>query len=1264
MNRPLSHRSAWIIAGPVLVLLVFTVTVGGTQQDDTDGPPTGSARDSIHSRPLNTRPTRGGSLFQSLDPSATGLDHLNPLRFDHERWIRFTTTFAGGGVAIGDYDRDGRPDVFITGQLTDSKLYRQTGDFRFTDVTERTGIHTRDRWSSGAAFADVNDDGWLDLYVCNYRSANELYINKGDGTFAERAADYHLDYDLPSVKPVFSDYDRDGDLDLYLLTWREIDLGSPTRGCEMIGSSPHLRVRRADRKDCQVFNPEGREPIIKKAGYRDLLLRNDQGMFTDVTKTAGLQAFDIGNDAVWTDYNRDGWPDLYVANDFWDPDHLYRNEGDGSFTEVTERLLPHTPFASMGVAAGDLNGDGWPDLVGSDMAGTTHERRKRGMGRLSEFDLWFLTSSKPPQYIRNTVYLNSERHRFREVAFLTGMARTGWTWSVKIHDLNLDGRRDVLFTNGMTKDLIDSDYQNRVNRMTKVYKERFDRAQRRNRGPSPEKWREIWSDTRRHLLKEAPGRREKNMVFQNRGRYQFAESGSNWGFDQRGISFGAAVADLDRDGDLDLVVNNLGDPVSVYENTTADGHGLLVRLKGRESNSYGIGAHLTLVTPEGRQVRYHNPYEGFMSADEPFVHFGLREADRIEKLIIHWPSGLRQTVTGLKPDRFYTVTEPDPGQEEISQSTPGRFRQKTKSDPLFHTSELDFTHSESDFDDMEVQPLLPWKHSRLGPGLAWGDPNGDGTPDLFVGGAAGEAGRLFINRDGKLEPSGKGPWHADADHEDMAALWIDVNGDGDQDLFVASGSSEFRSGAPELEDRIYLNDGDGTFSAAPEKMLPAARVYSGSAAAVDYDRDGDLDLFVGGRMVPRHYPETPRSRLLENRDGRLVDVTGEIAPGLERTGMVTSALWTDANDDGWVDLMLTAERGPIRYFVNRGGKKLVERTKEAGLADTNGLWNGITGTDVNRDGRMEYVVTNFGRNTRYHASPDRPYLLYHGDFNGDGRRELVEALYEGKTLYPYRGRSFSARSMPFIKEKFKTVRSYAQASLSDVYTDDKLRKAGRLAVNRLDSVVLINREKGLFDVRSISVEAQFAPGFGVVASSFDGCPGPDLFLAQNFFSTHPEIGHMDGGVGLVMTSENRDRFRAVSPGRSGISLSGDMMGAAAADVNRDGRPDLAVSRNDAGLVLLKQQSTNDRPPTRIRLIPGEDGTIAGTRVTLRSGDRILGAHEVYAGGGYLSQSSPIIYTVLPPDLNRFTIRTRWPDGTVQQTQVRRARPERIRLEHP
>jgi len=671
-----------------LCVLLFLVGGPGIGQDETSG----ADRTNVSSVPLPDRAGGRGMLFQDRPPNETGLRHTNPLQLTPSRWFYFGSSFAGGGVAIGDYDRDGRPDVFVTGHLTDSKLFRQTAAFQFENVTGKAGLETRDRWSSGASFVDLNDDGWLDLYLCNYMSPNQLYINQGDGTFTEQAAKYHLDLNRPSVTAVFADYDRDGDLDLYLLTWRKVRFSSPVEDCETVGSGDRLRVKRSDRNMCQVIHPAGREPVVRQAGYQDHLLRNDGDLFIDVTERAGLVNYDIGNDASWIDYNRDGWPDLYVANDHWDPDRLYRNDGDGTFTEVTERAVPHIPFSSMGIASGDLTGNGFSDLVATDMAGVTHQLRKKTMtDDKGDFWNWFVSSRKPLQYFRNSVYLNSTPYGFREAAFLTGMARTSWTWSVKIRDLNNSGRSDVYFTTGMTRSLMDRDYHDRSRKLYRMYRDRDTRSSGQERGGIMGGADSKLARHQRDLFKQAPSGRRTNLVFRNRGDLRFERGGGTWGLEEKGISFGAAFADLDRDGDLDLVTNNLGDPVGVYENTGASHHRVLIRLKGRKSNSYGVGARVTLVTSGGRQVRYHNPYEGFMSADEPLLHVGLGEREQIQRGIIRWPSGTKQVLRNLRADRFYMMTEPaGDGPQGDATGAEGRGHERSS---LFTASELGFTHS-------------------------------------------------------------------------------------------------------------------------------------------------------------------------------------------------------------------------------------------------------------------------------------------------------------------------------------------------------------------------------------------------------------------------------------------------------------------------------------------------------------------------------------------------------------------------------------------
>ncbi|MFC1758756.1 FG-GAP-like repeat-containing protein [Planctomycetota bacterium] len=1143
----------------------------------------------------------------------TGVDFIAPIDVAHPRKYLYHSGFMSGGVAIGDVDGDDRPDLFLVSGPGENKLYRQTSTWKFEDITDSADIAGGSAWGAGAAMVDVDNDGDLDIYVCNYDSPNQLYLNDGKGHFADVASDSGLDLVDASLQPAFCDYDRDGDLDLYVTTYRYY--------CPE-GVPPELRDKRTLTLKKLAKFPKYLHAVrgadgklkIRPVGRPDRLFRNDgQGHFTDVTAASGIQGPGFGLSSVWWDYDQDGWPDLYVANDFNDPDRLYKNNRNGTFTESIDEVVPHTSNTSMGSDLGDINNDGRIDFLVADMSATTHFMQKLTMGAMgaSQAEMEQLT---PHQYMRNALYLNTGGPRLMEVAYLASLADTDWTWAVKIADLDNDGLSDVFITNGITRSFNSADVK--VDRSQLMVKSEF----------------EVYEKT-------AP-RREQNRVYRNHGDLHFTEQSESWNLDHVGISSSAAYADMDRDGDLDLVVMNLDEPVSVYRNDAARGHRILLRLVGRQSNRHGIGATVRLHSEAGTEkVRMLMPNTGFQSSNEPIVHFGMGEEATIARLEVHWPSGHRQSFKQLPADQFYTITEPggEPPSDAVSKTTETMFvRSKSLND---------IRHREQPYNDFGRQPLLPHKLSQLGPGQAWGDVDGDGLEDVYLGGAKGQAGSLLHNLgEGKFVPR-PGPWDADKDFEDMGSLLLDIDGDNDLDLYVVSGGVECDINDVALRDRLFLNDGKGNFSRAPTDSVPDLRDSGSVVSACDFDRDGDLDLFVGGRVVPGKYPSAASSRLLRNDDGRLVDATPQFAPGLLNGGLVTAAVWSDATGDGWPDLIVTREWGSVMLWKNDQGRKLVDRSADSGLEGRTGWWNGVASADLDGDGDFDYVVTNFGLNTKYHASDDKPALLYYGDFEGEGRAKLVEAEHENAVIYPVRGKSCSTRAMPFLGEKFTTYTDFARASLGDIYTPQCLNDAQRFAATTLESGVLLNDGQGQFSFHPLPRVAQASPAFGVVISDFNGDRHPDIYLVQNFYSPQWETGRMDGGLSLLLLGNGDGTFRPVMPGTSGLSVHGDAKSVAVTDLDGDSWPDLVVGVNDDNVVTFRNLGLGENKMVTVKLTgPRGNPTAVGAKVKIDLVDGSSQVAEVYAGSGYLTQSSPSLNFGLGEDGVVGRVEVTWPDG--------------------
>ncbi|MCP5541313.1 MAG: VCBS repeat-containing protein [Akkermansiaceae bacterium] len=1207
----------------------------------------------IESKPLAepARPPGGATLMRLLPPAETGVDMVIPIDGNHPLRRAYHSSSACAAVAIGDLDLDGRPDVYAGNGPGDNCLYLQRDSLRFENVAPALGVTGGEAaWGVGVSLVDFDNDGDLDIYVCNYDYPNQLYVNllidhgvRGkELKFEERAATLGLDATEGSVVSAFADYDRDGDLDMYLLThqiYREG--GRPMEPIRIFEQGGRFTVEDKWKRWYDVEQDkrgDNGEFLYTEAGRPDYLFRNDgEAGFTNVTAAAGITTErHWGNSSTWWDYNRDGWPDLYVGNDFKSPDFLYRNNGDGTFTEVSKGLFRHTTWFSMGAVQSDFNNDGLVDFVIADMMPRTHYMQKASMASMASRQEELVNVDGVNQIMRNTFHINTGTNHFMEGAWMADIAHTEWTWAIRGADFDNDGLSDLFFCNGVPRQFNHSDLPP-INHQTLVGKTHWDHYE--------------------HTTE----RREQNMAFHNLGDFQFEDVSEKWGLAHVGMSYGASLGDLDGDGRLELLTSNLADPLSVYWNAGDSGNRVVVELRGKQSNPRGVGSTLTAVTPDGaRQTRQFFPYGGFLDADEPLVHFGLGKNETIAELRVDWPSGQVQVFKNLEVNRRHIITEPD---EPAAKGAP--VTSEAPKNPWFVASPAlaGFRHVEREYDDFARQPLLPFKLSQLGPGQAWGDIDGDGDADLFLGGAAGQPGQLFENRtepgSGEivLQPLPAPLLSIDAEHEDMGATFVDVDADGDLDLYVGSGSVECDPGADLLRDRLYLNDGKGEFTRAAEGTLPDSRESTGAVAAADFDRDGDLDLFVGARSIPGDYPLSPRSVLLRNEGGKFADITATIAPRLAECGMVTSALWSDADNDGWSDLFVTTDLGPIRLFKNREGK-LAEATEEAGLAGkglaTLGWWAGIDGRDIDNDGDIDYVATNLGRNTLYRASLEFPELTFYGDFDESGKSHIVQARFVvehgKKSCYPRATFVDAARAMPYIADVMQTFDNYAKRDIFGIYDTQKLESALQIKTNCMDSSVLINDGTGKFAFVPLPHLAQMSPGFGVVLRDIDLDGRVDCYLVQNHFTPPDEIGEMASGLSLLLrgTGDAARPFEPVWPAETGLEVPGDAKSLATADLNADGYEDLVVGVNNAEPVIFVNAAAANRDtrPFTVQL-KGKAGnpSAVGARVTVKAGDLAPQTAEVGGGGSYLAQSTGALTFAVPKESgSEITVEIRWPDG--------------------
>jgi hypothetical protein len=1073
--------------------------------------------------PFAARPAipAGGRTFECLDSAAIGLtvpNVFNDPRMWGQRFRELTLGAVETGIAVADFNGDGRPDIFAVSKNGPCALYQQEPGFKFRDVAAAAGVAVADGPTSntGATVVDINQDGRPDLYVCRYDLPNLLFVNNGDGTFTERAHEYGLDLKDASVHATFADYDRDGALDCYLVT-NILDFAK---------------------------SPQGR---------RAYLLHNDgHGRFTDVTAKSGIWGLTQGHTALWFDANHDGWPDIYAANDFETPDRLYLNKGDGTFTDVIDQRLPHVTYFSMGADAGDLNNDGLVDFMITDMRDRSHAEYMTGMEEIGR-GLWEMerVSELIPQYMWNAVYLNTGTERFTEVAHLTGMEATGWTWSARLADLDNDGRLDVFITAGMIRNFIDADL-----------------VDKQNVAPTLAARAAIW--------KHAAPRRETTLAYRNLGELAFADVSAAWGLDEKTVAFGCAVADLDGDGALDLVYANYAAPPTIVRNRSA-GHSVEFKLSGRAPNLDAIGAELRIETAAGVQMRQLFTERGIVASEPPVAHFGLGAETAIRRLTIHWPRGQVQVLENLPADHRITIPEPA---EPAAAPPPAEIRTPVAAGAMLSECAgplgLRYTAAVRPFDELTRQRLLPRRLNGQGPALATADVNGDGLADVFVAGLAGQAGCLFLAQpDGTYVPAPAQPWSAASEADDVGAAFLDVNGDGHPDLFISAGGVQVDRGQPLLNDRVYLNDSHGNFHPAPEGTLPADGESTGAAASADFDGDERADLFVGGRVVPGRYPSTPRSFLYRNVGGKLVDITDSVAPGLRDVGMVTAAVWADVDGDRRPDLVVTTDWGAVRYFHNRDGQALEDFTARAGLAGLTGWWSALAVADVNGDGRLDLIAGNTGLNTKYHATAAEPAELFVGDLDGSGREQLIEAGYEHGQLVPRRGRSKLAYAYPWLARKFPTYQAYAKASLTDIFGAEKLAGARRLTATELASGVFIQQADGTFRFAPLPRAAQVAQINALVAADLDGDGQLDLLCVGNDFGPEPTTGRFDGGVGVVLQGDGHGGFTTLRPAQSGLIVPGEARSAILVPSRQGIR--IAVGCNRGPLQLFQRNAGHPAP---------------------------------------------------------------------------------------
>lgn len=1050
-------------------------------------------------------------LFKKLGPENTGVYFNNQITSSDSLNIQnYPFMYNGGGVAIGDINNDGLSDLIFSGNMVSNRLYLNKGDMKFEDVTESAGVRTNG-WASGISMVDINSDGYLDIYVSMVspeyadpdKRANLLFINNGDTTFTERAAEYNLDFKGHTIQAAFLDYDRDGDLDVYLLN-----------------HSPGTFSRNQDVQEPSSF------PGQTSTSYDELYRNDGNGSYTRVTEEAGLlKEVGFGLGIAVSDVNRDGWPDIYISNDLLPDDVLYINNKDGTFSNKIDEYVKHTSFAGMGVDIADFNNDGWPDISQADMMPESLKERKQMSGGISyqrHTDMYQMGLTY--QYSMNTLQLSNGINKqgdiiYSEIGRIAGVAYTDWSWSTLFGDYDNDGYKDLMITNGFPKAINNYDYLTEINTT-----QQFGTGEYR-------------AEKKRELLRELKDIKASNYIFRNEHDLTFSDQTSEWGFHHPGYSFGAAQGDLDNDGDLDLVINNIDEPALIYRNDTdslATRHYLSISLEGSPLNRNGIGSKIILKNGANRQFAYVSPYRGYQSSVDNRVHFGLDNRSDVDSLGIVWPDGRRQVLTKIKADQHIILnySEADKNLEKNISS------KLTTEDRLFtdvtDQLELTYRHKENSYNDYSIQGLLPYQLSKLGPAIASGDVNGNELDDIYVGGAAGQPSALFTQQDdGSFKKTDQtNIWSADKEYEDIDAVFFDANGNGRLDLYVASGGYEFSPASGLLQDRLYTNRGDGTF-VKNEAALPQMLTSSSCVKPADFDKDGDIDLFVCGRMVPKQYPYAARSYILRNDGGSFTDVTSEIAPELVKPGLITDAVWSDFDGDGHLDLVTTGEWLPIQFHRNKNGT-FEDVTESLGLASQTGWWYSIEQGDFDNDGDPDFVAGNLGLNYSYKTSENHKFGLFADDFDNNQSVDLLFSIERNGDHTPYYGKAKLGQHIPGINRNFDTYQEFSEATVQDVLGRSLMKDALHYQIETFTHVYLENREKEGFLVSKLPNVAQLSSVNSIISTDLNDDGNLDLVLAGNNYYTEPETARNDAGNGVVLIGDGQGNFEAASPLKSGL----------------------------------------------------------------------------------------------------------------------------------
>ena len=1140
---------------------------------------------------------KNNTLFQLHKPESTNVHFSNTItENDTLNILEFEYVYNGGGVGIADFNNDSLPDIFFSGNMVSNKIYLNKGGFSFEDITGKAGVTANDRWSSGVVLVDINHDGWMDIYVCNtvkgkaIERENQLFINNGlnhEGVpvFSEKAGEYGINDSGHSTHAAFFDYDLDSDLDLYILT-------------------NQMQTKRPNQYHKKVV--DGSNPNTDRL-YRN----NGDGTFSNISEEAGILTEGYGLGISVQDYNLDGWPDIYITNDYLTNDLLYINQKNGTFKDELTAYTQHQSYSAMGHDAADINNDGYVDIFALDMLPRNNTRKRlmiSGGNYLTyiyndKFDYSF-------QYIRNTLQLNNgptpKGHpTFSEIGQLSNIYETDWSWSALFADIDMDGYRDLLISNGFPKDVTDHDFGNYRQSTSSIL------------------------TPKEELLKMIPEVKIANYAFKNNGDLTFSDMTKDWGISIPSFSNGAAFGDLDNDGDLDYVVNNINDSAFIFENTIISNsekteenkaNYLKVKLKGNAPNTGGLNSKISIHYNGRKQFYEHYPYRGYISTVQDIIHFGVGEARRIDSIQVKWSDGSYQLLKNIAVNQLIAIDQAEAGFQNNNYFKESLF-------PVYSEKLMNETHEkyniyhyakEQDKIDFNMQRTLPQKYTQNGPGIAVGDINNDGLEDFFIGGAAGYSGEFYVQQqNGAFSAENRFLDQKTPYEEDMGTLFFDADSDGDLDLYVVSGSYEYEPNTKDYQDRLYFNDGQGYFKYEPG-ALPQFFTSGSCVKAADYDQDGDLDLFIGGRVHPGGYPKAVDSYILENNQGEFSDVTEKVCPDLQSLGMVTDALWTDFNNDQRFDLIVTGEWLPVQFFKNTGST-FINVTMESGIADYKGWWNSVTAGDFDHDGDMDYILGNLGQNHNYKATFEYPLQLFARDFDNSGTMDPIIVRYDkneaGEMVqYPWHARDDLTNQLTMIKKRTLNYETYGKSTIHDLFSKEELKDASILEANYFNTCYIENlfdKGKTTFHIHELPVEAQFAPVYGIQVEDIDSDGFPDIVMVGNNHGAEIFTGKYDAFNGLVLKGHGNGKFTSLPSSRSGFYVPGDAKGLVKLITRDDHLMLIATQNQDSTRVFASNK--------KCRNIFHPQKNDAWVLVEFINGNKMK--VELYYGNTYLSHSS-------------------------------------------